>query len=69
MMRLHADWAAILRRAWSIRLMVLAGLLSAAEVILPMFADAIPRGVFAGLSIVAVAGGFWARLVVQKGLE
>lgn len=67
-MRLIADWKAVLRKAWSVRLIVLAGLLSAAEIVLPMFADAIPRGAFAVLTVLTVAGAFVARIVAQKGL-
>jgi hypothetical protein len=48
--------------------MIIAGLLSAVEVILPLFADVVPRGVFAGLSLVAVGGGFVARLLAQRDL-
>lgn len=63
---LSKDWKKIVRKAWSIRLMVLAGLLSAAEVILPMFSDQFPRNVFAVLSLIAIAGGFVTRLMAQK---
>ena len=48
--------------------MVLAGVLSGLEVILPFFSDEIPRNLFAVLSFVAVSAAFVARLVVQKGL-
>ena len=65
-MKLYDNWKDILRRAWSIRLMLLAGLLSGCEVILPLFIDAMPRNVFAILSLLAVSGAFVARLVAQK---
>lgn len=65
-MQLYDNWREIIRRAWSIRFMVLAGLLTAAEVILPMFEEHFPRGVFAGLSGLAVTAAFVARLVAQK---
>lgn len=65
-MRLSQDWKKIVRRAWSIRLMILAGLLSGAELILPLFADSIPRGAFAVLTMLAVSGAFVARLVAQQ---
>lgn len=65
-MKLYDNWKDILRRAWSIRLMLLAGLLSGCEVILPLFIDAMPRNVFAILSMMAVSGAFVARLVAQK---
>ena len=64
-MRLHSDWKLVLRKAWSIRLGVLAGLFSGAEVILPLFNDAFPRNVFAILSFIAVGGAVIARLVAQ----
>ena len=49
--------------------MLLAGLLSAVEVVLPFFSDAMPRGVFAALSGLSVGGAFVARLVAQKDLK
>ena len=68
-MKLYDNWKDILRKAWSIRLMVLAGVLSAVEVVLPLFADSIPRGTFAALSGVTVAAAFVARLVAQQDIE
>lgn len=65
-MKLYDNWREILRKAWSIRLMLLAGLLTGCEVILPLFIDAMPRNVFAILSLLAVSGAFVARLVAQK---
>lgn len=65
-MQLYDNWKEILRKAWSIRLIVLAGVLSAIEVILPFFSNDIPRGPFAALSFIAVSGAFVARLVAQK---
>lgn len=55
----------VLRKAWSVRLGIIAGLFSAAEVIVPVFADAIPRNTFAVLSFVAVMGAVVARFVAQ----
>lgn len=65
-MKLLNDWKHVLRKAWSIRLTILAGLLSAAEVILPLFVDTLPRGIFSILTLIAVAGAFIARLIAQK---
>lgn len=67
-MTLLEDWKEILQKAWSIRFIVLAGVLSGIEVILPFFADAIPRGVFAILSFAAVSAAFVSRIVAQKDL-
>ena len=65
-MKLAHDWKRILRRAWSLRLNAIAFVFACAELVLPLFADAFPRHIFAGLSITALAGSFWARLVRQK---
>jgi hypothetical protein len=65
-MKLADDWKVILKKAWSIRLIVLAGVLSAIEVVLPFFSNDIPRGPFAVMSFMAVSGAFIARLVAQK---
>ncbi|MEO3997169.1 hypothetical protein [Mesorhizobium sp. CAU 1732] len=64
------DWRRVLRRAWSVRLMILAALLSGVEVVLPFLGDRLPvsAGVFAALSGIATAGAFAARFVAQKGI-
>lgn len=66
---LYSNWRQIIRRAWSVRLMIAAFLLTAAEVVLPLYADDLPRGLFAALSGLAVAGAFVSRLVAQRGLD
>ena len=70
-MKLAANWREVLRRAWSVRLMLLAALLSGAEVALPFLEGiiTIPTGAFAALSGATVAAAFVARLVAQKGLS
>lgn len=68
MITLYDNWKTIIKKAWSIRLMLLAGLLSGCEVIVPLFADALPRNIFAVLSGMSVMGALIARLVVQKDL-
>ena len=68
MMQLYPNWKEIIRRSWSLRFVVLAGVLSGLEVILPFFSDEIPRNLFAALSFVAVSAAFVARLVAQKGI-
>jgi len=68
-MRLITNWQHILKHAGSIRLILLAGVLSGVEVILPMFSDSIPRGVFAVLSLVVSGGGVVARLVAQPVMQ
>lgn len=68
-MKLHSNWKTILRKAWSVKFLALAGVLQGVEVALPLFADAIPRGAFALLSFLSVAGAFVARIVAQKDVE
>jgi len=63
------DWQRILKKAWSIRLTVLAGLFSAAEVILPLFSDVLPRHLFVVLAFVAIVGAAVARLVAQPEMH
>jgi hypothetical protein len=67
-MRFYENWREIMRRSWSLRFIILAGLLSGCEIVLPLFADQIPRNLFAVLSFAAVAAAFIARLVAQKGI-
>lgn len=70
-MHLLPNWRDVLRRAWSVRLMILAGILSGLEVALP-FTEGwlpVPVGVFAALSAVMTCIAFIARLVAQKNLK
>ena len=68
-MQFKKDSKAIAKRAWSIRLMIVAAIMSGAEIVLPFFSEVIPRNLFAALSFVAVSGAFVARFIVQRGLD
>ena len=68
-MTLDPQWRDILRRAWSVRLIVLAAVLSGAEVVVPLFGDLIPRLPFAVLNFVVVSAALVARIVAQRGLD
>lgn len=70
-MKLHQDWKNILRKAWSIKLILIAGFFSGLEVLLPFLQDFLPvhRGVFGFLSFVTANGAFVTRLLAQKDLE
>ena len=68
-MKLIDDWKKILKKAWSIRLLVIASLLSGVEIIIPLLVDSFPKGVFAALSFVFTAAAFIARIVAQNGFE
>lgn len=65
-MKLTHDWKRIVRKAYSIRLMLLAGVFSGAEIILPLYSDVLPQGFFSVMSFFAVAGAFVTRLLAQK---
>lgn len=67
-MKLIGDWELVLKRAWSARLMVLAALLSGAEVALPFFTEMIAPGIMAALSLIVVSAAFIARFVAQQGV-
>jgi hypothetical protein len=67
-MKLYDNWLEILRRSWSLRFIILAGILSGIEVILPFFSEDIDRNVFAVLSFVFVCAAFIARLIAQRGI-
>lgn len=65
-MNLIPRWKKILIKAWSVRLMLLAALLSGIEVALPFFVDDFPKGVAAGLSLAVTFSALIARIIVQK---
>lgn len=67
-MKMRHDWKKIVRHAWSIRWLAAAGVFSAAEAALPLIQGvlAIPAGLFAALSAVAVGGAFVSRLIAQS---
>jgi hypothetical protein len=65
--KLAHNWREVLRYAWSIRLMLLAALLSGVKVALQFFTD-IPTGIFVVLSALTTAAAFVARLVAQNGI-
>ena len=49
--------------------MILAGLLSGVEVVLPLFMDDLPRGLFAILSMVTISAAFITRLMAQRNMN
>ena len=63
------DWRRIARRAWSIRLSIVAAVFTAAEVVVPLFGDVLPRGVFVLLAFSASIGAAIARLVAQPEMH
>ena len=63
------DWHKIVRRAWSIRLSIVAAIFTAAEVVVPLFGDVLPRGAFVLLAFSASIGAAIARLVAQPEMR
>ncbi len=66
---LLVDWRKVARRAWSIRLSIVAAVFTAAEVVVPLFGDTLPRGLFVALAFVASIGATVARLVAQPEMR
>lgn len=66
-MKLISNWRAVLKHAWSVRLLLLAGILSGLEVALPLLDGIlpVPPTTFAVLSGLCVCMAFIARLVAQ----
>ena len=67
-MKLYPNWKVILKKAWSVRFNAIAIFFACAEYLLPYYADSFQKGMFAILSIIAIAGGMLSRLVYQKNL-
>lgn len=70
-MALLSDWRRVLKRAWSVRLIALSILLSAAEVGLSVFTDdpPIPRATFAVLAMAVTLAAAVARLLAQPDMH
>ena len=67
-MKLYDNWQDILKRAWSIRFMVLAGFFGICEELLPLYSDHFNRLQFASLQIACIVAAGLSRLVQQKEL-
>jgi hypothetical protein len=75
-MKFVDDWQHILRKAWSIRFILLAGFFSGLEacvqIVSIFYVDALPawlpRGAFAILAFVASNGAFVTRLLAQRDI-
>lgn len=63
------NWRCVLRRAWSIRFSLLAAAFTAAEVVVPIFGDVLPRGLFVLLAFAASIGATVARIVAQPEMH
>jgi len=67
--KLIPDYKKVLRKAWSIRLMVLAGFLSGVEVVLSFTDVGLPLPYFAALSGLVTMAAFVTRLLAQSSMN
>ena len=69
-MKLIPHWRRVLTRAWSVRLVILAGLLSGGEVVLQIFGESLPLSDIAraGLYFVVTTLALILRFVAQPGV-
>ena len=70
--RLLPDWRDILRRAWSLRLILLAGLLTGCEAVLSAMGTEwlpVPRWASSLIVLVVIAAAFVTRLLAQQGAD
>ena len=67
-LQLYTNWRTLVRKAWSIRFILIAGLLSGCEVALPFLPLSMPQGCFAALSAMFCCAAFIARVVAQKDI-
>lgn len=68
---LAPNWKAIVKRAWSIRLIALAALVDGLSIAWPLFEDYMPidRLWFAVIALMLNIGAFYARLKFQRNLR
>ncbi|MER9947841.1 hypothetical protein [Mesorhizobium sp. M0047] len=60
--RIIDNWPDVLKRAWSVRILAIAGILSGAEAVLPLYSDRFPPNVFASLLFVTIGAALIAPL-------
>ena len=68
-MNLLPEWKWLIRKTWSIRLVILSAILSGIELILPLFVDTIPRNLYAALTMCSAIAAGIARVVAQPKME
>jgi hypothetical protein len=69
LMRLIDDWHWVVNHAWSMRLLILAAVLTGAEAALPLIADKqsiFSQQAFALILFAVVVGAFFSRLIAQR---
>lgn len=68
-MGLVGNWRHVLRRAWSVRLMLMAAGLSGVEAVLPLWGGVLAPRVFAAATFLVTMAAFAARLIAQEDLR
>lgn len=68
-MNLVHDWRQILRKAWSVRLMLLAAVLAGLEAVLPLFTPREPSVAWALVTFGVVCAALIARFVAQPEMH
>ena len=67
-MQLKKDWKIVIKKAWSVRLVALSAIFSAAQLAIPIYADTLDRDTFALLSILACIGAIFVRVLTQGNM-
>ncbi len=62
-------WGTIAKKAWSMRLALLAALFSALEVALPFFTDFVPPRTMAALAALVACGAAVSRIIAQPEMH
>lgn len=69
-MKLHPDWKAIVKRAWSLRFIALAGLAAAVETAIQVVTSGLGFSALVSLAIaLASAAAAVARVIAQENLD
>ena len=69
MSRIVCNWRSVLGKAWSVRLMLLAALLTGTEAVLPFFTPREPSIWFAVATFATVCAALVARVVAQPRMH
>lgn len=70
-LRLHPDWKAILKHAWSVRLIVITAILTGAEAALPFVTEFVSANpvVWALITFSVTVAALISRIVAQKDVS
>jgi hypothetical protein len=63
------NWRKVAKKAWSVRLLAAASVLTGCEAVLPFAGELLPRGTTAVITFVIVTSALLLRFVAQKELH